>query len=164
MSSEVLIRKAQISDWEEAMTLIWKTFLKFEAEDYGPQGIENFRNFISDAMLRRMFIIGEYHMFVAICDEKIVGVISLRDESHISLLFVEETYHRQGIGRRLIDTIGSFSQEEYGKKEITVHAAPYGVEFYEKLGFYKISPLMCSDGIKYTSMKKELGEENGKII
>ena len=37
-------------------------------------------------------------------------------------------------------------------------------EFYKKIGFFSTSPLMTNDGIKYISMKKKIGETNGKII
>ena len=158
MENEIIIRKAQMSDWEETMTMTWKTFMKFEAADYGEEGIKSFRNFISDSMLRRMFLLGTYHMYVATCNEKIVGMVTLRDENHISLLFVDEAYHRQGIGRRLIDIIGAFSKEEYGRMNITVNAAPYGVKFYQKVGFCTMGPMVMNDGIKYTPMMKEIGE------
>lgn len=164
MDDEILIRKAEMADWEETMAMIWKTFMKFEAADYGAEGTNNFRNFISDPMLRRMFLLGSYHMFVATHLNKIVGMVSLRDKNHISLLFVDEAYHKKGIGRRLIDTIGAFSKEEYGKEEITVNAAPYGFGFYRKVGFCSVSPLLTNGGIKYTSMKKKIGEKDGKII
>ena len=164
MENEILIRKAQMSDWEETMAMTWRTFMKFEAGDYGLEGVENFKNFISDPLLRRMFLLGTYHMYVATCQEKIVGMVSLRDKNHISLLFVDEAYHRQGIGRRLVDEMGAFSKEEYGKEEITVNASPYGLEFYKKIGFCSTSPLLCNGGIKYTSMRKKLGEKDGKII
>lgn len=164
MDDEIVIRKAEMADWEETMAMIWKTFMKFEAADYGTEGTGNFRNFISDPMLRRMFLLGSYHMFVATHLDTIVGMVSLRDKNHISLLFVDEAYHKKGIGRRLIDTIGAFSKEEYGKEEITVNAAPYGFGFYRKVGFRSVSPLLTNGGIKYTSMKKEIGEKDGKII
>ena len=164
MNDEIVIRKAVMKDWEETMAMTWRTFLKFEAKDYGMEGVDNFRNFIADPMLRRMFLLGTYHMYVATYHEKIVGMVSLRDKNHISLLFVEEAYHKKGIGRGLIDTIGAFSKEEYGKNEITVNAAPYGFEFYKKIGFYSTSPLITNGGIKYISMKKEIGETDGKII
>lgn len=164
MEEEIIIRKAMMDDWEETMAMTWDTFMEFEAADYGTEGVDNFRNFIKDPILRRMFLLGSYHMYVATHRGKIVGMVSLRDENHVSLLFVAKEYHRKGIGRRLIDTIGAFSKEEYGKKEITVNAAPYGFEFYKKIGFYSISPLTCNGGIKYISMKKEIGETDGKVI
>ena len=110
MQDEIVIRKAVMADWEETMAMTWRTFLKFEAKDYGMEGVDSFRNFISDPLLRRMFLLGTYHMFVATYHEKIVGMVSLRNENHISLLFVDEMYHKRGIGRRLIDTIGEFSR------------------------------------------------------
>lgn len=164
MNNEILIRKAKMADWEETMAMVWRTFMRFEAEDYGKEGIENFRNFISDPLLRRMFLLGTYHIYVATHFDEIIGMISLRDKNHISLLFVDEAYHKRGIGRRLIDTIGAFSKEEYGKEEITVNAAPYGLGFYKKVGFQITSPLTNNGGIKYTSMKKEIGEKDGKNI
>lgn len=164
MQDEIVIRKAVMADWEETMAMTWRTFLKFEAKDYGMEGVDSFRNFISDPLLRRMFLLGTYHMFVATYHEKIIGMVSLRNENHISLLFVDEAYHKKGIGRRLIDTIGAFSKEEYGKSDITVNAAPYGFGFYKKLGFFSTSPLLTNDGIKYICMKKKIGETNGKII
>lgn len=164
MQDEIIIRKAVMADWEETMAMSWRTFLKYEAKDYGMEGVDSFRNFISDPLLRRMFLLGTYHMYVAVHGNKIVGMVSLRDKNHISLLFVDEVYHKRGIGRRLIETIGAFAKEEYGKEEITVNAAPYGLNFYKKLGFTSTSPLLTNGGIKYTSMKKKLGDENGKII
>ena len=90
MQDEIVIRKAVMADWEETMAMTWRTFLKFEAKDYGMEGVDSFRNFISDPLLRRMFLLGTYHMFVATYHEKIIGMVSLRNENHISLLFVDE--------------------------------------------------------------------------
>ena len=97
MENVILIRKAQMSDWEETMAMTWRTFMKFESGDYGVEGVENFRKFISDPMLRRMFLLGTYHLYVATDCEKIVGMVSLRDKNHISLLFVDEAYHKKGL-------------------------------------------------------------------
>ena len=164
MQDEIIIRQAVMADWEKTMNMVWRTFLKYDAGDYCAKGVKSFKNFISDPVLRRMFLLGTYHMYVATCQEKIIGMVSLRDKNHISLLFVDEAYHRKGIGRKLIDAIGIFAKEEYGKEEITVNAAPYGLEFYKKIGFICASPLMENDGITYTIMKKRLGENNGKVI
>ena len=42
------IRPAYIDEWETAMALAWKTFLKFEAKDYTPEGVRNFEDFVTD--------------------------------------------------------------------------------------------------------------------
>ncbi|MDE7233093.1 MAG: GNAT family N-acetyltransferase, partial [Lachnospiraceae bacterium] len=124
------IRSAYREDWEEAMSLAWRTFLQFEADDYSPEGVKNFENFITDTTLYRMFVMGAYQMFVALDGEKIVGMITLRDMTHISLLFVDEKYHRQGIGRALMLYLENYLLTELQASRVTVNASPYGVDFY----------------------------------
>ena len=92
-------------------------------------------------------------MFVALDKNRIVGMITLRNASHISLLFVDEKYHRRGIGRALIEYIREYLLSEAGIGKVTVNAAPYGVAFYHKLGFTDLRPEEERDGIKYTPME-----------
>lgn len=155
-SGEILIRQAGIFDWEDAITLAWRTFLKFEADDYGTSGIKSFRKFLADNALKRMFLLGKYTMFVAAEDQKIIGMISLRNENHISLLFVDENYHHKGIGRALIRHTEQYLREELHLNSITVDAAPYAIEFYHKLHYRDTQPERCLDGIRFTSMMKEI--------
>lgn len=152
--SEIQIRRANIYDWDEAVALAWKTFLKFEAKDYGQEGIDSFREFLSDGLLRRMFLTGEYPMFIALDGAKQTGMISLRNKRHISLLFVEEGYHHQGIGRMLIKSMEDYVRKEYQERKITVNAAPYAVGFYHHIGFEDVAPQLKKDGILYTPMEK----------
>lgn len=152
----IQIRRANIYDWDEAIALAWRTFLKFEAKDYGQEGIDSFREFLSDALLRRMFLTGEYPVFIALDNGKQAGMISLRNRKHISLLFVEEGHHHRGIGRRLIERLEDYSRREYGERKITVNAAPYAVGFYHQIGFEDVAPPLSKDGIIYTPMEKIL--------
>lgn len=150
------IRMAYAEEWEEAMALAWKTFLQFEAEDYEPDGVKHFEDFITDNTLHRMFIMGAYQMFIAHDGEKMVGMITLRSNSHISLLFVDEAYHKRGIGRALIIRICEYLKAELGVNKVTVNAAPFGVGFYHKLGFVDLESEQTSQGIIYTPMERML--------
>ena len=150
---EYEIRFAYNEEWQEAMTIAWKTFLKFEACDYSERGVQSFQEFITDETLRKMFIKGEYRLLVALKDKKIVGIISVRDGSHISLLFVDEMFHKKGIGRLLVNTLGKYLKQEEGKTKMTVNAAPYAIGFYHKLGFVDIQTEQETDGIRYTPME-----------
>ena len=147
------IRSAYRDEWDDAMALAWKTFMQFEADCYTIEGIKNFEDFITDTTLYRMFVMGAYQMFVALDHNQIIGMITLRDDSHISLLFVDEKYHRQGVGRALIEYLREYLLSEAGVSRVTVNAAPYGVAFYHKLGFRDLRPEEESDGIKYTPME-----------
>lgn len=144
---------ADRNQWEDAMSLAWKTFLEFEADDYSPEGIRSFEDFITDTGLKRMFLVGAYQMITACRDGKMVGMITLRNEMHISLLFVDKEYHRQGIGRTLIEHMAAYVRDELGKSRITVNASPYGVPFYHRVGFRDLGAERCQDGIIYTPME-----------
>lgn len=147
------IRPATQEDWQPAMDLAWQTFMRFEAKDYSAQGIQNFKDFITGNSLFWMFMEGKYPLFVACDNEQIIGMISLRNENHISLLFVDERYHRRGIGKALMNYVFRFLEEENHCFRATVFAAPYGVGFYHRLGFVDISPEQERDGILYTPME-----------
>jgi len=149
----VIIRKATLADWDEAMELAFRVFLKYEAEEYGPEGIKNFAQFITDEDLKKMFMIGEYLLFVAVKNGKLAGLISLRSGNHISLLFVDEKYHRNGIGTSLVKYLQEYMLKNTRQQKLTVFAAPYGVPFYHRLGFVDIGKETRKDGIIYTPME-----------
>lgn len=149
----ILVRPAYREEWDDAMALAWCVFMQFEAQDYTPEGIESFQEFITDSMLYRMFVMGEYQLFGAYDNERMVGMISLRNQTHISLLFVDAAYHKKGIGRQLIQYVSNYVHSEEGHDFVTVNAAPYAVEFYHRLGFMDTDEKQFSDGIWYTPMK-----------
>lgn len=153
METSYQIRSAYRDEWQDAMALAWKTFLQFEADVYTPEGVRNFENFITDSTLYRMFVKGEYQLFIALERRKIVGMITLRDSTHISLLFVDSAYHRKGIGRALIKYLTDYLLTEVGAGRMTVNASPYGVGFYHKIGFRDLGSEEVRDGIIYTPME-----------
>ena len=95
-------------------------------------------------------------MFVALDGEKIIGQISSRNGNRISLLFVDEAYHRQGIGTELIHRMSKYLKEEKNQRSVSVMAAPYAVDFYGRLGFNALSGEEAFSGIRVTPMEKAL--------
>ena len=106
------IRWATPEDWEKVVDMVWKTFMEFEAPDYSEEGILNFKNFLTDGVIYRMFLDGNYPMLVAVTDGRIVGVISVRNRNRISLLFVDAAYHKHGIGSALVARMNQYLKEE----------------------------------------------------
>lgn len=155
MSQEIPyeIRFVTQDEWEEAMGLAWKTFLEFEADVYTAEGVRSFEDFITDSGLKQMFVMGKYQMMAAYDKGRMVGMITLRNEMHISLLFVNKDYHRHGIGRALIQNMADYVKNELCKHRITVNASPYGVDFYHRIGFKDLGPERQQDGIIYTPME-----------
>lgn len=136
------------------MKMIWETFLKFEAPDYEQEGIKNFFDFITDDDLHEAFLKGDYQLMVALDGRRIVGAGSIRNRNHLSLLFVDEAYHRRGIGRAIMQSLLRYIKDEEGERYMSLKAAPYAVNFYKKLGFRAVRPEEAYSGIRVTSMEK----------
>lgn len=149
-----VIRWAGPEDWSPSMKMVWKTFLKFEAVDYTEEGIKNFLDFITDQKLYQAFLDGEYQMMIALDGERIIGAASVRSRNHLSLLFVDEQYHRQGVGKNLLKRMCEYLKNEEGERYMSLTAAPYAVNFYRKLGFRVVKPEEEISGIRVTSMEK----------
>ena len=144
--------KATGNDWEDSMALAYRVFMEFESDIYGPVGTKSFFNLISSQELKKMFLIGEYVMFVAKDNEKIVGMISLRSGNHISLLFVDKKYQRNGVGTMLVKAMVSYLEGNTRYRLMTVNASPYGIPFYHDYGFEDTDGEIAKDGIIYTPM------------
>ena len=149
------IRPIMNNEWEEAMRLAWDTFLIFEAPDYSLRGVYNFKNFVRDPLLKKMFTYGEYIAIGAFIDERIVGILGVRNVNHVSLLFVDRDHHHQGIGTSLINKYFADARRE-GITHVTVNASPYAVGFYHRIGFMDVREEIEKDGIRFTPMRMEL--------
>lgn len=146
------VRALKKTEWTDAMALAWKTFLKFEGDVYDREGIKNFYKFVTSDELEKMFYVGEYICFAAYDDDKIVGVIGMRNHTFLSLLFVDEEYHHCGIGTSLVAQALCYLKEEYGGGTMTVNSSPYAVDFYHHIGFTDIGSEMTKNGITTTPM------------
>ncbi len=148
------IRWAKAEEWAPAMKMIWKTFMKFEGEDYTEEGIRNFFEFITDDGLHNAFLRGDYQLMVALDGKRVVGAGSIRNCNFLSLLFVDEEYHHRGIGASLVDRLCDYLEKEEGERYMAVKASPYAVNFYRKLGFRAVAPEERFSGIRVTPMEK----------
>lgn len=109
----------------QAMALVWDVFVAFEAPDYTDEGVREFQAYIApDAVAARMAQ-GELLVWGCFDGKRIVGVIAARPPCHISLLFVDEAYHRRGIARALCETVLDHSRRTGDCTAITVNASPY---------------------------------------
>jgi GNAT superfamily N-acetyltransferase len=89
--------------------------------------------------------------------ENIIGILRGRP-TRLQSLFVAGAYHRQGIGRRLVER---FEQEclRQGSTDIRVSSSLYAIPFYTRLGYKKTTgvrsgPCFDGTGFKYQPMRK----------
>ena len=161
---KLIIRPAKTTEWEAAMELAFRVFLKYEANEYGKAGTDAFRSFIADEMLKKLFEAGHYKLFLAFVKDELAGIITIRSGNHLSLLFVEEKYHRRGIGSGLLFYAENYVKENDTYDCITVNAAPYATDFYHKLGFNDMGEEISQDNIIFTPMKKNILSNQANIM
>ena len=104
-------------------------------------------------------ILASQMLYVAEVDGILAGVLRGR-EGVLASLFVGKAFHRQGVGRALVERFEGESRS-IGVTSIRVAATIYAVPFYVRLGFRKttgIRPCRSFDGsdLTYQPMKKPL--------
>lgn len=148
------VRWARENEWMPAMEMVWRTFMKYEGNDYSEEGVNRFFEFITDDELYVSFLKGEYRLMVALDGGKVIGAGSLRNGNYLSLLFVESAYHHKGVGSAILGRLCEYLEKEKGERYMSLQAAPYAVNFYRKQGFRAVRPEMEFSGIRVTPMEK----------
>jgi len=149
----VHIRPIKIKDTEPAVDLIWRVFSEFEAPEYSEEGIAGFKEFIEPDFMKNKIRYDGFRLWGAYEDEKMIGAIAVKPPLHISLLFVDKDYHRQGIARRLFQTVIENKRVVGRNKIITVNSSRYAIEVYSRLGFEKTGDEQIVNGLRFTPME-----------
>ncbi len=140
------IRKILKEEMKNALDLVWKVFLEYEAPDYSEEGIEEFKKSIND-----MNWVNAREFYGAFNKNQLLGVIATKDISHIALFFVDGKYQKQGIGRKLYNKVELLNNKGY----FTVNSSPYAHEIYKHLGFIDTDVEQCINGLRFYPMKKD---------
>ncbi|WP_302269792.1 GNAT family N-acetyltransferase [Alistipes finegoldii] len=111
-----------------------------------------FHRFIAPEALTEQFRTGALMLWGAFRQDTLAGVAAVRNRSHISLLFVDASCHRQGIARALFNAVRDFCRTDPAVSRITVNSSPYAVEIYRRLGFTATDAERVTDGIRFTPM------------
>ena len=143
----MVIREILKEEMNEALDLVWKVFLEFEAPDYTEEGIKEFRKALDDKNW-----VATRDFFGAFENDKLLGVIATKDRNHIALFFVDGKYHKQGIGRRLYEKVKGLNKDGF----FTVNSSPYAHEVYKHLGFVDTDQEQSINGLRFYPMKIDL--------
>lgn len=141
----MIVRQIGAGELAPAIQLIWNTFLQFEGPDYSSEGICAFQSFIENHE-----IVSTLEFFGAYENGQLRGVLATdSNRQHICCFFVDASFHRQGIGRKLWEFL--LANSPHG--EFTVNSSPYAVPVYHKLGFVDMDVEQVADGMRFTPMK-----------
>jgi GNAT superfamily N-acetyltransferase len=137
---------------EAVCHLAAKVFHQFVAPDYEPEGVVEFLRYLTPAELSKR-LHHDYFLWVADDHGKVVGLIEVYDDNHISLLFVDKEQQGRGIASKLLElALHECRQRNPALAEVSVHATPNAVPFYAHLGFRPTAAEQCKKGMRFVPM------------
>jgi GNAT superfamily N-acetyltransferase len=136
--------------------LIKEVYDEFVAPDYTKEGNIFFYAYINpEAIFSRQCI--QNNILLAFMDGILAGMIEMRDHSRVSLLFTRKEFMQKGIAQKLLhEAIHLCLLRNPDLKSISVHASPFSIPIYQKLGFIPISTMQEANGILYMPMEMPL--------
>ena len=155
----IVYRPMTPDDAEAVSRLILDAFAQFIAGEYSDEGRAEFTRHVQpEALVERAR--SNHVMLMAMAGESLAGVIDLRDNDHVSLLFVDSRFQRHGIAGELLARALSVARPaKPGLDRVTVNSSRFGVPIYEKLGFRQTGPERSVNGIVFIPMAHQLGPD-----
>jgi GNAT superfamily N-acetyltransferase len=149
----VWYRAMDADEAEAVLALVMRGFDELVRPDFSDDGVVEF------AKAARTFVVDRpagHRVSVAERDGLIVGMIDMRDRSHICLFFVEREQRGCGVGRALLASALAHAGDEAPAAAVTVNSSPWAVPVYERLGFLATGPQVERNGIRAIPMAKPL--------
>ena len=144
--------------------LVSLVFNEFVAPLYAQEGVQEFFKYVDPVLLWKRSQENHF-VLVATIQDKIAGMIEIRDHNHISLLFVDRQFQQRGISKELLRrALEICLQQEPKLAEVSVNSSPNAVQVYEKLGFYQKSPEQVKNGIRFVPMVLELSRAEADAV
>lgn len=149
-----VVRRLGASEVDAALQLAWQTYLEFEAPDYGPEGVETFRqDIVENEPFRRACMSGENRLWGSFDGERLIGIMGMRGKAHICIVFTHKDYHRRGVATAIWrQLLADVRREDPEIVKITLNSSPYGLPFYLKIGLMPLEPEKTLNGIRFTPM------------
>jgi len=157
----MLIREAENDEIPQCLRLVGEVFREFVAPDCSPEGVEEFFKFLQPALIARRIADGGFLLGAFDENNRVAGVLMVRDLSHIALLFVAKTHFGQGLaGRLLNEAVKKCREQNPALTALTVFSSPYAEAVYRKLGFHATGEREEKNGIAYIPMTLALEPES----
>ncbi len=158
MSAAIEYRPMKADEAPAVSAMMIAAFDEFIAPDYGPDGIAEFHDFAApEAIVGRMA--EDHFVRVAIAGSAPVGMIEIRDNNHVALLFVDKAYQHHGVATSLLElALADARAANPDLARVTVNSSRFGVPAYEKLGFRQTGAERTVNGIVFIPMAKQLND------
>ncbi len=154
MDNSVSYRPMAPGEEPQVFGLVERVFNEFVRDDFTREGIDEFFRAASSMIFDHP---AGHSILVAAALGKVVGMINVKDNRHISLFFVDKARHGKGIGRALLHhAIEHCSLHAPENNTIDVNSSLHAVPIYEKLGFRRTKSEQTMNGIRFVEMVKSL--------
>lgn len=138
--------------------LIKKVYDEFVATDYSEEGNRFFYDWIDPLKIAERQN-NQINLWVAFDDSNLVGMIEIRENKYISLLFVDKASQGQGIAKILFhESLQECLKRDPKPDKFYVHASPFSIPIYKKMGFVETGSLQEEHGIKYLPMEMRINK------
>lgn len=130
---QYILRKLHIDDVSATSSMIEKIARNYLFDDFSKEGQANFLKSVTGTGIVNNLKSNKdkYDYLVAEFNGEIVGVISLKNNSHLFNLFVDEAHHGKGLAKKLwLKCTKAQSVSTY-----TVFSSKFAIPVYQKLGF-----------------------------
>ena len=147
-------RMMRTEDRESVFALVKRGFDRYVRADFTAEGVAEF---VRASRLMVFEQPPEHFVMVAEVDGHIVGMIDMRNHSHICLFFVEPSCIGKGIGRGLLDcAVAECRRHKVDLQQIDVNSSLWATPVYHRFGFMQTKPQQVINGICFVEMVKEL--------
>ncbi len=154
----ITINPASSSDLKQIIEFVRAVYDESVAPNYSSAGNEEFYKYLDPNWLQQR-LESDHWILMAVDqdDDDLVGIIEIRENKHLSMLFVRTQNQRQGIGKKLLQSaIEKIKKNNPEQKVLSVHSSPNSVAAYERMGFEKLGSEQEVNGIRFTSMVRQL--------
>ena len=146
------IREATIVDTRAISELIRPLAEEYIAHEFSPEGAANLLASIEPGAIEGYMTSGfKYHVVEE--NGAVIGVVGVRDNSHLYHLFVADDFRGQGLARELWDVARDGCREAGHLGDFTVNSSRFAVEMYRKFGFVETGPPETKNGVTSVPMK-----------
>ena len=154
MNIPIEYRSVTPGDEDSVHNFISNVFNQLVAPEYSQEGVDEFLRYIQPEALAE-HLKTDHFGIMANSGSDIIGVIVIRNHSHVALFFVDARYQRSGIGRKLLSKALEICDRHEGKpSKLTVNASPNSKSAYEKLHFEATDAEQCVNGIRFIPMRR----------
>ena len=160
MANEIKYAPMKPGQETQIFDLIVAIFNEFMAPYFSGEGKNEFLRYVDPKSLTER---SNPLNIVALQNQKPIGYIELRDQNHVSLLFVAKEFQRKGVGKELIrQSIDLCLQKMPGLQKITANASPKSVPAYKKMGFISEGREQIKNGVRSVPMALNLIDKNNE--